>query len=359
LAAVLLLPFLGCSSGSQQESLAAPDSVPLKQSNVRIPVQVAEILEARLSETLDLTGTVEPWDDFHVTAEIPGRVQTIHVDEGDWVEKGELLLELDKVQRDLEVRSRQARLKQSEVELEYAKKRLARAQALLEKGAISQSEVDTLSERVGFAASGVDMARVAIESMEEELRDTQVFAPAPGQISERRVSVGEAVNSSSALFTIIQLDPVQVVTEISEPYLQEVVPGERAQFTFDAFNGASFSGTVHRIHPVANPQSGSFPVEIRLENPKRKFLPGMIVRITLSGRTFSNAIQVPLESIVNSQGEDYLFVVENGVARRIQVIVQQRIGGKAIIEGDVQPGQKVVIRGNRNITDGTVVELAD
>jgi RND family efflux transporter MFP subunit len=141
--------------------------------------------------------------------------------------------------------------------------------------------------------------------------------------------------------------------------LQEVVPGERAQFTFDAFNGASFSGTVHRIHPVANPQSGAFPVEIRLDNPKRKFLPGMIVRITLSGRTFSNAIQVPLESIVNTQGEDYIFVVENDVARRIQVIVQQRIGGKAVIEGDVQAGQKVVIRGNRNITDGTVVELTD
>ncbi len=202
------------------------------------------------------------------------------------------------------------------------------------------------------------MARVAIESMEEELRDTKVFSPSSGQISERWVSVGEAVNSSSVLFTIIQLDPIKVLTEISEPYLQEVVPGEKVRFTFDAFGGAAFTGTVHRIHPVANPQSGAFPVEIRLDNPGRRFLSGMIVRISLLGHTFTDAIQVPLESIVNAQGEDYIFVVEDGIARRTGVRVQKRIGGKAVIEGDVQAGQKVVIRGNRNLTDGTAVELA-
>jgi len=359
LAVVLLLPLTTCSSGSGPESLAAADAAPRQQVSVQIPVQVAEIIRGQLSETLELTGTVEPWDDFSVTAEIPGRVQSIHVDEGDWVDKGQLLLELDRVQRELELRSRQARVKQSEVELEYAKKRHARAEALLEKGAISQSEVDTLSERVGLSASGVDMARVAIESMEEELRDTKVFSPSPGQISERRVSVGEAVNSSSALFTIIQLDPTKVLTEISEPYLQEVVPGKRARLTFDAFSGATFTGTVHRIHSVANAQSGSFPVEIRLDNSDRKFLPGMTVRITLTGHTFTDAIQIPLESIVNSQGEDYIFIVVDGIAHRTGIRVQERIGGKAVIEGDVQAGQKVVIRGNRNLTEGTAVELAD
>ena len=102
LAAVLLLPFSSCSSGPGQESLAAADSVPRQQVAVRIPVQVAEIIRGQLSEMLELTGTVEPWDDFSVTAEIPGRVQAIHVDEGDWVDKGELLLELDRVQRELE-----------------------------------------------------------------------------------------------------------------------------------------------------------------------------------------------------------------------------------------------------------------
>jgi len=339
--------------------LAAADPVARPATTVSIPVQVVEIVEGDLSEILDLTGTVEPWDDFSVTAEIAGRVQTLHIDEGDWVETGDLLIELDRVQRELELRSRQARLKQSEVELEYARKRHARAEALLEKGAISQSEVDTLSERVRLTASGVEMARVAIESMQEELRDTSVYAPAPGQVSERRVSVGEVVNSSSPLFTIIQLDPVKVLTEISEPFLQEVTPGERVRLTFDAFGGASFQGIIHRIHPVANPQSGAFPVEIRLANPDRRFLPGMVVRISLKGRTFVNAIQVPLESIVNAQGRDHIFVVENGTAHRREVVVKERIEGKAVIEGDVSPGEAVVIRGNRNITDGTAVELSE
>jgi RND family efflux transporter MFP subunit len=354
---LLALVALGCTSDSNQESLEAAAVAP-QQLSVRIPVQVVDVVEGAITESIELTGTAQPWDDFSVTAEIPGRVQIIQVDEGDWVDEGQLLLELDRVKRELELRSRQARLKQSENELEYAIKRLERAEALLEKGAISQSEVDTLSERVGFAESGVDMAQVAIESMEEELRDTRVYSPASGQIVDRLVSVGEAVNSSSPLFKIIQLSPLKVVTEISEPYLQEVVAGKTVRFTFDAFDESTFTGTIHRIHPVANPQSGAFPVEIRLENPRRKFLPGMVARISLKGHTYGDAIQVPLESIVNSQGEDFVFIVKDGVAHRIGVQVQERIGGFAVVEGKIQAGQQVVIRGNRNLTNGTAVELS-
>jgi RND family efflux transporter MFP subunit len=332
---------------SQAETLPSP----------KMPVEVAEVRREDLAETLELTGTVKPWDEFAVSSEILGTVVAVHRDEGDWVKKGELLLELDRRKLELQLKSRKADLARAEVELEFARKHLERGQALLSRGAISQSDVDNLEERVNLAASTVELSRLAIESVEEDLKDTKLFSPATGQISRRLISLGETANPAVVLFRLLQLDPVKVLTEITEPYLAEIRTDQEVQLKFDAFRDQGFVGRVHKIQPVAAVESGSFPLEIRIGNPRRRLQAGMIARITLQGKVFSDALVVPLESVVNTEGEDYVFVVDNGRAHRRTIDVQERIGTRAIVEADLSAGDKVVIRGASNLTDGTPVEL--
>jgi len=338
-------------AGLEEASSLEPVAVP------KMPVRVAEVQRENLTDTLELTGMVKPWDEFSVSSEIMGTVVAIHREEGDWVSKGDLLLELDRKKLELQLRSRKADLRRGEVELEFARKHLERAQTLLEKGAISESDVDELEERVSLAESSIELSKLAVDSVEENLEDTQLFSPATGQVSRRLVSLGETVNPASVLFRLIQLEPIKVLTEITEPYLVNIRPSQQVQIRFDAFRDEPFVGLVHKIQPVATVESGAFPLEIRLGNARRRLQSGMIARISLTGKVFVDALVIPLESVVNNEGMNFVFVVDEGRAHRRPIKIQERIGDRAIVEADLAPGEKVVIRGNSNLTDGTPVEL--
>lgn len=350
--------FLEACTTLSQSTAAAPENPPQEPSIApKMPVEVTEVQREDLAETLELTGRVKAWDEFAISSEIMGTVTAIHRDEGEWVEKGSLLLELDRRKLELQLKSRKADLSRAEVELEFAKKHLERGQTLLSKGAISESDVDNLEERVNLAAASVEVSKLAIDSVEEDLKDTRLYSPATGQISRRLISLGETVNPAVVLFRLLQLEPVKILTEITESYLAEIRPGQKAQLEFDAFREEQFEGRVYKIQPVAAVESGAFPLEIRLQNARRRLQAGMIARITLSGRVFSDALVVPLESVVNAEGEDYVFVVTEGRAQKRSIRIQERIGTWAIVEADLAPGDKVVIRGTGNLTDGTPVEL--
>jgi RND family efflux transporter MFP subunit len=346
-----------CVTPSESSSTPAGNPVEETAAIARMPVEVVEVQREDVTETLELTGTVTPWDEFAISSEIMGTVAVVYRDEGDWIQKGDLLLELDRSKLELQLKSRKADLNRAEVELEFAKKRLGRGRALLLRGAISQSDVDNLEERVNLANSSVEVSKLAVASVEEDLKDTKLFSPATGQISRRLISLGETVNPAAVLFKLLQLEPIKVLTEITEPYLAEIRPGQQVQLRLDAFPDQEFTGRVHKIQPVAAVESGSFPLEIRLSNARRSLQAGMIARVALRGKVFSDVLVVPLESVVNTEGENFVFVVDGGRAQRRSIDIRQRIGTSAIVDADLTPGDKVVTRGLSNLTDGTPVEL--
>lgn len=345
----------GAPADRQSAGAAATAAKPAPN---KIPVRVVELRRDDVSEFLDLTGTAQPWELFEVSSEIPGRVVKIHADQGDWVKRGAPLLELDREKREIELQSRQANLARNQVELEFARKRLKRGRALLDKGAISESEVDTLEQAVQVSETTVRMSEIAIDSIREEIEDTRIHSPVAGQISRRGVSLGETVNPAATLFEIIQIHPLKVLTEIPEPYLHQVRPGQTARMVFEAVSPeAEMRGRIHFIHPVANPQSGSFPTEIRMENPAGRFQPGMVARVQIEAGTYRQALVAPLDAVVELQGETVVYVVVDGKARRRTVQISKRLGSQAILSGEVGEGDLLVVEGNTNVTDGAEVEV--
>ena len=310
----LLLPlggllWIGCQSSDPAEQTAAYASGSDSQTVSRISVQVAEVTIEDVVEIVKLTGTAQSWDEFAVSSEIPGKVVRIHVEEGEFVREGDLLLELDQEKIALELRSREAQLERERVDVVYAKKKLARGQALLEKGAISRSELDSLEQVAELADSAVDLAQISVDSIQEELEDTWIYSPVAGQVSRRNISLGETVNSTTPLFTIIQVDPIKIVTQIAESDLGVVRIGQEARVVFDALSESVFEGRIRQIHPVTNPLSGAFPVEIRVANPRHKVQPGMIARLQVSGRSFPQALLAPMDGVVDLSGRKFVFVV--------------------------------------------------
>ena len=354
-----LLISLACSSSNAgKETAFAANGPPQSAAPARIPVEVAEVVVENVPEVLRLTGTAQSWDEFSVNTEISGKVIAIHVEEGQFVEQGQLLLELDREKRLLEFRSRKARLERTRIDVEYARRMAARGRALLENGAISESEVDTLDQAVQVGEAEINLAQISIELIEEELKDTRIHSAVAGQVATRHVSLGASASPVTPLFTIIQTNPLKVVTEITESDLAPVRRRKTVEITFDALPRLKFTGDIHRIHPVANPRSGGFPVEISVLNEERTIQTGMLARLRLVARVFSNVLLVPLDAVVDIGGRNYVFAINDDTAHRLEVQIRRRFGDRGMVTSEsLKAGDRVVVRGNRNLTEGTSVEV--
>ena len=334
--------------------LETPSSAVLPRT---IPVRVAAVRQEDVREEIDLTGTAQPWDEFIVSSEVSGRVIALLAEEGDWVRRGQLVTELDKELRLIQLRSRRANLGKAEIEVTFAESRLERGRRLLEKGAISEEALESLDRVLQINRSEVEIAQIEVDSIEEEIEDTAIFAQAAGRVSERHVSLGETVSAASPLYTIIQENPLKIVTEIMESQLHFVRKGQPVTMVLDAFPEGEFRATVHFVHPVSNPLSGAFPVELRLSNPRLAIKPGMTARIRMPVATYPQALLVPLDALIDTQSGHHLFALRDGLAIKVEVRLLRRIGSSGMIEGPLQAGEPVVTSGKVNLTHETPVEV--
>ena len=190
-----------------------------------MPVRVESVRRQDVHETVELTGIAEPWDEFIVSSEISGRISRILVEEGDWVETGQVVVELDQELRLLKLRSREASLAKRKVELDFTRRRFERGKSLLAKGAISEEEVESLDQIVQIAESEVTLAEIEVITMEEEIEDTSISAQASGRVARRHMSLGETITPTHPLLTIIQENPLKVVTEVPNPSSRRCAKG--------------------------------------------------------------------------------------------------------------------------------------
>ena len=363
LAFLFFLPLAGCSrttdhqDGSETASGAAGIEAAVEPAHRRMPVRVESVRRQDVKETVELTGTAEPWDEFIVSPEISGRISRILVEEGDWVETGQVVVELDRELRLLALRSHEASLAKKKVELDFSRRRFERGKSLLSKGAISEENVESLDQIVQIAESEVVLAEIEVATMQEEIEDTSIAVQASGRVASRHVSLGETVTPTNPLFTIIQENPLKVITEIAELLLPQVRKGVRIRLQFDAFQNRQFSAPVHFVHPASNPRSGAFPVELRLPNPGLQVKPGMVARITMPAGVHRDVLVVPLDSLLEDTEGYHLFLIKDGKACKTAVGLERRIGSDTIVTGELSAGDQVVTSGHINLTDGTSVEV--
>lgn len=335
------------------------ESRPVPDESDSVPVDLATVVREDVTEVFRLTGASELWDEYLISSEIPGKVVAIHSDEGKWTKKGQLLVELDRERREIELEMRKAELARAQTDREFSQKSLQRGRTLRQRGAMSEAEVDQLDQAAQLAESAVRLAEIAIRSMEDELKDTRIYSPVSGQVSIRHVSLGENVTPAGTLFTIIEYDPIKVVTEVSEIDFFSLDRNAPVSLTFDALPDKRFRGTIHRVDAVANSQSGAFQVEVLVANPGHRLRAGMVARLEMQGPRYRQALLAPLDAVVEADGQTYVFAVSEGTAQRRSIRIVKRMGDRAILSGALQAGDQLVTRGNVNLTDGAPVTTLD
>ena len=333
LAFSLVLVVASCTTATEEEK------------DTRVPVRVQNTAIHTIENNLDFTGVVQPFEEAHIAPAVPARINRIRVDVGDKVSKGQLLVEMDNTQ-----------LFQAQVQLDNLKTELQRLDTLLQAGAVTQQAYDQMKTQYEVAKSNI----------ENLATHTQVRSTLNGVITGRYFSDGEMFSGAPgpvgkpAIVSINQIRPVKVLVGVSERFLPQVQKGQIAEVQVDVFPERVFEGRVNKIFPTIDRASGTFRVEIVIDNQDEALRPGMFTRVALNLGE-QQALLVPALAVLKQTGsnERFVFVVEDNIARRITVQPGRNFDENLEIVSGLEPGQKLVVTGQHNLIEGTEVVISD
>jgi RND family efflux transporter MFP subunit len=334
LALFMVLILASCSTTATEE-----------EKDTRVAVRVQNTAIHTIENNLDFTGVVQPFEEAHIAPAVPARINRILVDVGDKVNKGQLLVEMDNTQ-----------LFQAQVQLDNLKTELQRLDTLLQAGAVTQQAYDQMKTQYEVAKSNI----------ENLATHTQVRSTLNGVITGRYFSDGEMFSGAPgpvgkpAIVSINQIRPVKVLVGVSERFLPQIRIGQTAEVQVDVFPERVFEGRVNKIFPTIDRASGTFRVEIVIDNRDEALRPGMFTRVALYLGE-QQVLLVPALAVMKQTGsnERFVFVVEDDFARRISVQPGRNFDENLEIVSGLEPGQKLVVTGQHNLIEGTEIVVSE
>ena len=322
----------------------------LAEETPAVPVAVTEVkrgvVEAYYRGSTNLTAAEEAV----VVARTLGVVEALFAEEGDVVQEGQKLAQLETERLQLEVA-------RSRTQLENLKAAYERAERLNESRMISPNEYDT-------ARFAYETERTNLQLREYELREATIRATIDGVITRRHIKVGHTLNQNAPAFEMKRLDSIEAELNVPEREIGRIRVGQFARVLVDALADDRFEGAVSRVAPEVDPTSGTFRVTVSLDNPDRRLKPGMFGRVDVRTDIRPNALLTSLEAVVTLRNKSSLFVVtdevgQGQVAERRSVTVGYVSDGNIEILTGANEGEQVVMTGQDGLRDGARVRVVE
>ena len=335
--ALAALILAGCGQKKDSQSQAQQAALAAQPKAQTVKVQPAAKQEVKQDGSY--SATVQAFAVNNIAPQSGGRIQKINVEVGDYVGKGQILAEMDRVQLD------QAKLRLSNAETE-----LGRLKQLYEQGGLAQSDYEAAELNYNVSKSTYDNL----------VENTILRSPITGVVTARYYDRGDMYGMASPIFTVQQITPVKILVGISEGDYTKVSKGDKVTLSVDALPGKTFSGTIKRIYPTIDPMTHTVNVEVQVPNTDRQLRPGMYAKVNV---TFGHnrSIVVPDAAVVRLQGSGQrnVFVVENGIAVQKEVSLGRHFDGQYEILSGLEEGEQVVVKGGSALRNGAQVEVIE
>lgn len=260
----------------------------------KVTYATANVSKGDISNSVTATGTIEPVTEVEVGTQVSGIIDKIYVDYNSVVTKGQLIAEMDRATLQSELASQQATYDGAKAEYEYQKKNYERSKGLHEKSLISDTDFEQALYNYQKAKSSYDSSKASLAKAERNLAYATITSPIDGVVISRDVEAGQTVASgfeTPTLFTIAaDLTQMQVVADVDEADIGDVIEGQRASFTVDAYPNDVFEGVVTQIRlgDASSTSSTSttttvvtYEVVISAPNPDLKLKPRLTANVTI------------------------------------------------------------------------------
>lgn len=321
-------------------SKPAEGGPPAAASDGTVEVVTAEVSVRPLGVELEAVGTAAANESVDVTSEVAKKVSAIRFDEGDFVRRGAVLVELDSDEATAAVAEAQAAVVDSE-------SRFKRSRDLFTREALSGAELDQIE-------ATLKASQARLEAAQARLADTVIRAGFDGRTGFRRVSVGTLVGPNTVITTLDDVSLIKLNFTIAETSLFLIKKGLPITAITPGMPGRQFRGEVTGLDSRVDPVTRSITIRAQIPNPDGVLRPGMFMTVSLQGDVVP-AVVVPEAAIVPEQGATFVFVVENNTVERREVRIGRRRPGEAQIASGLREGERVVVEGTQNVRDGMTV----
>ena len=301
---------------------------------------------------------------------VPSRIERYLVEEGQRVEAGQILVQLDPRSYDAALAQARASLVRARADLELRRKEIARAQELVDRGVKSQADLDVAENQLKVAEAQVTLLAAAVDKAEVDREDTVIRAPTAGIILEKFKEVGEIAvpggfAGSGELIRMANLEDMRAEVDVNESDLSRVKMGQPAEVQPDAYPDRRYPAHVVKLYPQINRQKGTLKVEVRIENADEWLRPDMSVRITFlqeiaptpEGGEVAQVL-APREAVRTEAGAQFAWVVTEGRLRRQPVETAGERGGNVIVSKGLAGGEALVLGPADGLREGQKVEVA-
>lgn len=306
------------------------------------PVVTYDVQQAEFAVVIEALGTAKANESVLLTAQNTDLVQSINFNDGQLVEKGQLLLTLNN-------RQEKAKVHELEINLQEAQRQLKRITNLAKESAASQQLLDEQQAKVKSISAQKEVT-------EAQLSELELRAPFSGTLGIRQVSLGALVKPGDVITTLDDLSVVKVDFSIAESHLPSVAIGQRVSATSVAYPGEVFEGKIASIDSRIDPVTRAVQVRAIIDNEPAKLRPGMLLQILLQ-KQILNTLVVPEGALLPIEDKQYVFVIKDQKAFRKEVKVGRRKPGIAQILSGLVAGEQVVIEGTLRLKEGSSVNI--
>lgn len=346
----------GCSEriGSSEPQFRRPtDTRPAQR------VKVATARTGQFGGLSGIAGLTSAFRATNVSAQVSGQVLQRHVEPGDRVQAGAPLVTLDETQHAIAVDEANATLEAREVDLTEAERDFQRNKELFEKGTISDGKHDAARFQRDRARSARDLTKASLRRARRALSDAIVTAPFSGTVERIDVQIGDFLQPGSPVAVVADFERVRVVAGVTAREAANISEGDTAQVWIEELGGGKLSAPIHSVGLMADVASGTYPVEIWLDNESHLIRAGMIAELQLTSAKGSSGTVVPRSAILRRNGvlSVYVALGDEGQLHafpRDVRIGHQQDGWVELLEG-IEPGERVVVEGLFALTDGTAI----
>ncbi len=303
------------------------------------------------SDSVSFTGTVRAVNSVIVASEVSGTIESLPLDSGTMVKKGDILLALNDLQESAQLRVAQAKL-------ELAKADLTRKRDLRNQAAIADADIDAAESELKQADANVDNCKAALSKR-------TIRAPFDGALGIRQVSLGQFLNPGAPVIPLSSISPIHVEFSVPQGQLSEVKLGTSIETNFDQKGPLSLPGKVSAIDASLDGSTRSCSIQATVENPEGTLKPGMFVRVTIPSTLKRRLITVPLASVQFAPFGDSVFVVKHPKQgdSKPPSVEQQFVktgttrGDVVVIESGLQPNDEVVSSGVFRLRSGSPIQI--
>ena len=363
-----------------------------------IAIRVAPVVSRQIQRVVEAVGTLYPYDEVVVSAEVDGRVEEVRFDLGDAVAQGDVLARISEEEQRYLVAQTEAQLRQAlerlglkseeervhdiretpevrraQADLFDAEQRYKRARQLVDQGIGSQQDLDAAQARYKAMLAAYDATlnqtrnliqqveqyKASLQLQRKRLRDTTVRAPFAAYVKERQVTVGQYVRVNTPLFTLVKINPIRLRAEVPERMAPWIQIGQAAEVSVEAYPDRRFEGRVWRISPTVDQSKRTFLVEALIQNPGGELKPGSYAKARIRTNKFEQVYLVPVRAVNYVLGTNKVYAVRGNTVEPREVKLGDRFGQEVEIVEGVRPGERVAITQLNRLESGVSVRVVE